>query len=464
MRGLIPLGALLLTASLAVYTAPAPDSQIRPYLDRGLELGKEGKWNEAITELRKATTLAPQSAEVRYSLGVALFWTHQYSAARHELEQSLGIDPKLAAAHFFLGCSIEAGGGDLLQAAHHLEKAVEYGARAAEVYRRLGLTLTKLGDLGGAIHSYREALKTSPDALDIRNLLGLALIEAGDLNGAIAMFRQMLAANSSYLAAKKNLGLVLIRAGDSRAAETIYRELLAADPKDAVAQYNLGVALREQDKLEEAGVHFQKAIGLNPGWADPAIDWGKALWQLDRLDEARQALQSATVLEPGSEDAWRALSAVLVDLGDLSEAANALTNAIRVAPGSPEAHYSLALIYRRLGKLDEATRELDLAGSGRRRRDSADAAIVSTQTGIRLLERGEFEAAAGQFRAVIASEPGFAPAYYQLSLTLKKLGRERGAAEALKAAESRDPGLRFCRSSLGLRSWLQRNPVPAAGR
>jgi Tfp pilus assembly protein PilF len=112
-----------------------------------------------------------------------------------------------------------------------------------------------------------------------------------------------------------------------------------------------------------------------------------------------------------------------------------------------------------LGKRDEAARELALAENARRRRDLADAAIASTQSGIGQLERGEIDAAIEQFRAVIASEPGFAPAYYQLSLALQKLGKDKDAGEALKGAESRDPGLRFCRSSLGLRSWLRRRPL-----
>ena len=73
----------LLIASPAI----AGPQDIRPYLKRGLELGKQGKWSEAIAELRRAVELQPASAEAHYSLGVALFWTRQLPAARQELER-----------------------------------------------------------------------------------------------------------------------------------------------------------------------------------------------------------------------------------------------------------------------------------------------------------------------------------------------------------------------------------------
>lgn len=68
---------------------------IRPYLRRGLELGKQGKWVEAIDQLRRAAALEPASPEAHYSLGVTLFWTRQFSEAREELEQTLRLSPTI---------------------------------------------------------------------------------------------------------------------------------------------------------------------------------------------------------------------------------------------------------------------------------------------------------------------------------------------------------------------------------
>ena len=86
--------------------------------------------------------------------------------------------------------------------------------------------------------------------------------------------------------------------------------------------------------------------------------------------------------------------------------------------------------------------------------------VLATVTAMRDMDGGELTGAVEQLRLVISRTPHFAPAHYQLSRALRKLGRTEEAASALRAAETLDPGLRFCRSSLGPRAWLQRQSRP----
>ena len=241
-----------------------------------------------------------------------------------------------------------------------------------------------------------------------------------------------------------------------RSAERVYRKLVAGGTRDFTAEYNLGVSLREQDRLEEAVPHFRSAVELKPDFGDAHLDLGKTLWQLGRLEEAEQALRRAVSLKQPSETAWVALGGVLSGQGNLEGAAGALREGVRTAPASPEAHYTLGLVLRRQGKIEEAAREMALAAAHRRERESTEAAIVATSGGIRCLEKGDFEGGVRYFTGAVSRAPQFAPAYYQLSLALRKLGRPEQAAAALHTAETLDPGLRLSRSALGLRAWLQR--------
>jgi tetratricopeptide (TPR) repeat protein len=133
-----------------------------------------------------------------------------------------------------------------------------------------------------------------------------------------------------------------------------------------------------------------------------------------------------------------------------------LREAVRLAPDSPEARYALALILRRQEKHEEAAQELELAAARRSEREALTAAVFATLTALRHMDRGDPSSAVDQLRLVVSSTPQFAPAHYQLSLALRKLGRAEEALAARRAAETLDPGLRFCRSSLGPRAWLQR--------
>jgi len=89
-------------------------------------------------------------------------------------------------------------------------------------------------------------------------------------------------------------------------------------------------------------------------------------------------------------------------------------------------------------------------------REALNSVVLTTVTAMRYMDGGEVSAAVDQLRLVISRTPKFAPAHYQLSLALRKLGRTGEAVGALGSAEALDPGLRFCRSSLGPRAWLQR--------
>lgn len=89
-----------------------------------------------------------------------------------------------------------------------------------------------------------------------------------------------------------------------------------------------------------------------------------------------------------------------------------------------------------------------------------NSAVLTTVTAMSHIDGGELNTAVDQLRLVISRTPKFAPAHYQLSVALNKLGRTKEAGDAMRTAEALDPGLRFCRSSFGPRAWLQRQSGP----
>jgi tetratricopeptide (TPR) repeat protein len=72
------------------------------YADSNYSLEGEG-----LDVLRRLAVLSPNDADVRASLGWALFSTRQFDAARNELEKALVLDPTNLRARFYFGAVLE---------------------------------------------------------------------------------------------------------------------------------------------------------------------------------------------------------------------------------------------------------------------------------------------------------------------------------------------------------------------
>jgi len=107
-----------------------------------------GRFDEAISEGKRAVELDPLSPIINADLGITLYLARRYDEAREQLHKALAIDPTFFYVHY-----------------------------------NLGVVLQLKGDLPGAIAEYEKAKQLSGDSLVIA-LLGSAKGMAGDKNAA----------------------------------------------------------------------------------------------------------------------------------------------------------------------------------------------------------------------------------------------------------------------------------------
>ena len=243
--------------------------------------------------------------------------------------------------------------------------------------------------------------------------------------------------------------------GDFASAEQTYREILRSEPRDAKTALNLGLALKQQDQLEEAVKYLRMATQLQPDFTEASHELGMTLWQQGKSEEAIDKLRCTVSERDRNPKVMFTCGLILKEKGEVEAAIRAFRRAIEIQPNFPEAHYSLALVLRQQGKTETSQEEFKIAESQREGQQSLEAATFATQGGLNRLARGDLEGAVDQFRLATRHMPGYAPAYFQLSLALEKLGRKVEAAGALATAKNLDPGLRLSRSPLGLRGWVQ---------
>jgi tetratricopeptide (TPR) repeat protein len=137
---------------------------------RGLhELGRD---EEAEKWVKKAIASNSRNFRAWYELG----WVqaaHRPDEALQALRKTLEIQPNFALAFREMGM-IELQAKDYVNAAQHLQKAVDLGLAKPYLLNFLGIAYSRTGKLDKAVTSYRKALQEMPDLAEAHLNLGFA--------------------------------------------------------------------------------------------------------------------------------------------------------------------------------------------------------------------------------------------------------------------------------------------------
>ena len=184
---------------------------------------------------------------------------------------------------------------------------------------------------------------------------------------------------------------------------------------------------------------FREMVQASPASHKGHGSLGIAYLERGEMDAAIRELREAARLEPGSAISLHNLASALIRRGDFSEAAGHLERVLEIDPGFVEAHYHRALIKARQEKVEEAVQGL------RRSLDLNPNFIPShLLLGALYRVRGEPDAAAKEFRAVLRLAPANAKAHLNLAeVLLKDRGDCNGARthfQQLLRLRPDDPG------------------------
>ena len=317
------------------------------HMEAGVEAHRQGHFDAAVAEFRKATETDPTLMQAFLNLGEEYMQIHDYGAAIPPLKRALELSPDLEETHLQLGYALLSQG--------LASEAIPHLARAHAV-EALAIAQIETGQYEQAISNLSAALAKHPNEPDLLYYLGRAggllskraidtLSEAypdsARTHQAMAenyfVLRQMPQAESEFQAAVRQrpdipglhleLGLVYAGAAQWAKAEEQFRAETKLRPGNAEASYRLGSALLQEGKIHEARAELDRADRLRPEMAETLYSLGKAA-----------SLEGDNA---GAEKAWLRLLAV--------EKESAL---------AAQAHFGLAAVYRKEGKRDKAESEL----------------------------------------------------------------------------------------------------------
>lgn len=210
-----------------------------------------------------------------------------------------------------------------------------------------------------------------------------------------------------------NAGVAHHGAGRLAEAEAAYRTVLAARPENPDALHLMGVIALQVNKPAVAVDLISQAIRHHAGNPAYFSNLGSALRRLGRLDEAAAMAQRGVDMDGNFADGHQNLANILLDRQDYAGAAASLARYVALRPDQIDPRLSLA-------------RAQLLA-------DQAEAALET-------------------LRALLGMAPAHAPAYINMGVALRKLGRQEESAAAYRSALAFSPGDPGALSNLGVLS------------
>lgn len=318
----------LLCATTQASAQSALQSSPTPSIAHAQQLSRQGKYDEAISELQQLKASQPATRGVARELGTAYYRKADYPHAIESLKQALQEDANDSEAAQLLGLS-DYLSGKPADAIPFLEKVQGWYSQAN---------------------------------VDASYILGECYIQTKDYPHARQAFAKMfdLAPDSagSYLLTAR----MLFRQEFEPVALEYAQKAATLDPKLPMAHFLLGEIHLFESKIPEAVADFQAELALNPGHAGTYYKLADAYSRIQKFDDAERLLQRSIWLDPTATGPYVLMGKVLEKKGEPELAVRALRRAASMDPNNSVTHHLLGQAYRDLGNTEEAERELKLAG------------------------------------------------------------------------------------------------------
>ncbi len=367
-------------AQLNAAVMAAPDAA-EPRRLLAVALSADDRVAEAVEQLHHAVRLEPTDERARLALGRALTSAGRTAMAERAFLDTLAVMPMSAQSHFELGLLYDTAG-------RHGDAAAAFAAAAAvkpilgeeRVHELAGRALIADGDFDGAIRALSARVAVSPNYAAAHRTLAQTYLQLGRDDEALAELTAAALIEPADAVAHAGRAQLHLRGGRYQDAALAAQAALARDSANPAALYALGTALMRLGRAAEG----EDALARFRDVQDAAQATDERVWELRLLRQTAAAhlergefadaverLRTVATLQPDA-DTYSTLGAVLQLAGRTQEALDALEQSV-ARGGGPMVHARLADLLAALGRIDDSRRQLVLAARARDERFRAGA-------------------------------------------------------------------------------------------
>src|SRR5215472_2125063 len=339
---------------------------------------KPGNLDQAVAELKKATTTDPGFAVGFAALGEAYrlkFVTTKDPQPLREAEanasKAVELNSSLSEPYVTLGKIHNAAGKHDL-AMQDFQRALALNARDGSALIGLAITYDNAGRPAEAESTLRRAVDLNPDSWDRLNDLAGFYKPHHRYDESIAAYKRALQITPQNAQLLFNLGAAYIEKGgpDSlRSAEQVLAQSIAINPSFA-AYANLGEVYYREREYQKSAAATQKALEISSSdylvWDNlrEANEWlHNDAGVRATLDRMNPLLTSYLAAHPEDAEAQVTFANVLAKQGSKEDAMQHLRRAIALSPNDPDVLEAAATAYEGLGDRPQAIAMLKRAFS-----------------------------------------------------------------------------------------------------
>lgn len=364
IRLLILLFFLFLSACAGVATNPENSGPVVPRVfdnhSRALYLFSrariavhEGDYPTALSLLREAIALEPDSARMHGEVADIKLKIGQVAEALDYINKAIALDPTYRPPYVLGGILMSSAGKDW-EAADFLRKAVKIDPSKEDAYLHLALSLTRLFEYEEAVSTLKALVKLNPDSILGYYYLGRTYSQMKLYRDALGYFNKVLELRPDFDQAVIDKAATYEAMGDYPQAIEAYRSLLDQEEQRAAVLQRLTQLLLQQRRFTEALEYLRLSAQSGYGGQETVRKMGLVYLELERFDEAIAVFGELLEKDPSADNIRLYRGIAFEEKGDLDNAFKEFNKISHNSQQFFEAVSHIALILKEQDQADTA--------------------------------------------------------------------------------------------------------------
>ena len=222
----------------------------------------EGRFDEAIEELRLVLRLDPGCTEAILKLAHLFYLSRQFPESISSFIHAEARGVKLDADDLFIL------GEAYATKSFHRKAILSYGrslalADRADTHFARGNSFQTLQDRDRAAQAYEDALRLQPNHVGAHYSLAGVHAEEGDLRKALEEYEEWVKLMPEYSSTHHSAAIAELRNGDPKRALELVRAMLNENPNEPESQFLQGFAYAEMSDTEQAITALENCLKLS---------------------------------------------------------------------------------------------------------------------------------------------------------------------------------------------------------